>query len=109
MLKNGNGNAAKSDSDKPVAAAISKPIKEEELQIAWLEFAQRRKEQVPEFQLLSRPFDFKENVITVHLSNAVEEPLLHGLKQELTYFLRERLSNSEITIKATLGKVEPKK
>ena len=59
--------------------------------------------------MLIRNYDFKDNVITIHLSNAVEEPLLQGMKQALTTFLRERLNNSDLIIETTLGKLEPQK
>ncbi len=51
-----------------------------------------------EYHLLKQDFEYRDNLITIHLSNPVEEPLLQSMKAPLTEFLRERLSNSRLNI-----------
>lgn len=61
------------------------------MQTAWQKFAESRKNQVAEYNLLSHNFDLNGNVIKIHLSNPVQEPLLAGLKADLVASLKEQL------------------
>lgn len=75
----------------------------------WNEFAEQRKAQVGEYHLLKQEFEFSNNLITIHLSNHVEEPLLQGIRSELTMFLREKLKNNSLNITGHLREVTSKK
>lgn len=81
----------------------------EELKLAWDEFAEQRKSQVGEYHLLKQEFDYKANVVTIHLSNQVEEPLLQSIRTPLTEFLRARLGNDNITVASQVQQVQSKK
>jgi len=86
-------------SAEPVAAdEIKNPVHPEALQSAWAEFAELRKNQVAEYQLLRRDITFEPPVITVTLANPVEETLLENFKRELLQFLREKLKNTDLSI-----------
>lgn len=81
----------------------------DELKMAWDEFTEQRKSQVGEYHLLKQDFDFQNNLITIHLSNAVEEPLLQTIRTPLIEFLRERLSNNSINVTSKLKEVQIQK
>lgn len=81
----------------------------EELKQAWDEFTEQRKSQVGEYHLLRQEFDYKDNVITIHLSNQVEEPLLQSIRTPLTEFLRSRLGNDSINVISQVTEVHSKK
>ena len=80
----------------------------EEVRNAWTLFAETRKNQVAEFNLLQRDFSLKDNRIQLQLTNPVEEPLLAGIKSDLVAFLKEKLNN-EIFIDGVLIKADSKK
>jgi len=86
-----------------------KLVEIENLKHAWNEFAEQRKSQVGEYHLLKQDFDFNENLITIHLSNPVEEPLLQSMKAPLTEFLRERLGNSRLSITSQVTTIQTQK
>lgn len=98
-----------------VASARSPVVKStrnfsiEELKLAWDEFAEQRKLQVGEYRLLKQEFDYKANVVTIHLSNQVEEPLLQSIRTPLTEFLRARLGNDNINVVSQVQQVQSKK
>lgn len=79
------------------------------LKRAWDEFADQRKSQAAEFQILSREYDYHYPVITITLLNPVEESLLDNFRRELTQFLRDTLRNSDLTITSALQSTEGKK
>lgn len=81
----------------------------EELKVAWNEFAEQRKSQVGEYHLLKQEFEYKANVVTIHLSNQVEEPLLQSIRTPLTEFLRARLGNDNISVVSQVQQVHSKK
>jgi DNA polymerase-3 subunit gamma/tau len=71
-----------------------------QLRKAWEEYAERRKGQVAEYQLMQREYQFESPLITVHLTNPVEEALLENFRRDLVQFLRDALHNNELTVKA---------
>lgn len=77
----------------------------EELQTAWQQFAETRKNQVAEYHLLSRGFERDGNTLVIHLANPVEEPLMLGLKTDLTAFIREKVGNSTLQITSRLQEI----
>lgn len=92
----------------PVAAP-NEPVGATQLKRAWEEFADQRKSQAAEFQILSREYHFKHPVITITLLNPVEESLLDNFRRELTQFLRDRLRNGDLTLASELQSAEGKK
>ncbi|MBL7877713.1 MAG: hypothetical protein JNL53_18760 [Cyclobacteriaceae bacterium] len=56
-----------------------------------------------EYHLLNQPFTFKNNLINLALTNAIEEPILVSIKPELLTYLREMLSNSSLKIEGVLA------
>ena len=87
---------------------VNLPVIAENLRATWDQFAEKRKTQVAEYQILKRNYDYEHPVIMVWLANPVEETLLDNFRRDLIQFLRDNLSNSEITIvakwKETTGK-----
>lgn len=79
------------------------------LKQVWNEFAEQRKNQVGEYHLLKQDFEFQDNLVTIHLSNHVEEPLLQAIKGPLTEYLREKLGNSKINITSEVKAVQSRK
>lgn len=76
----------------------------------WKEYADQRKSQVAEYHLLMQPFTLSgDNMITLSLTNPVEEPLLQSMKIDLLTYLRERLNNSQIQLQGILQQYEVKK
>jgi hypothetical protein len=76
---------------------------------AWAEYADMRKAQVAEFQILQREYQYEQPVITIQLMNPVEESLLDNFRRDLTQFLRDRLRNNDLTLASTLQATEGKK
>lgn len=91
---------------EPVA---SRPVSLENLRDVWNEFAEQRTNQVAEYQILKREFQFDHPVIEVLLTNPVEETLLENFQHEFIQFLRERLKNPELTIHASVREATGKK
>lgn len=81
----------------------------EALKIAWNEFTEQRKTQVGEYHLLKQEFDFQNNLITIHLTNPVEEPLLQSIRNPLTEFLRERLKNKNLNVTSQIREIQTQK
>jgi hypothetical protein len=69
-----------------------------EVQAAWQKFAESRKTQVAEYNLLSHDYELNGNVIKIHLANPVEEPLLAGLKSDLVAFLKDQLNAPVVVV-----------
>jgi len=90
----------------PTQHTAQTPFTQEQLQSAWNEFAEQRKKFQAEYQLLSQPFDVKENQLIVHIHNPVQDLMLTNIKSELAAFLREKLNNHSITITGILKEVE---
>ena len=86
-----------------------KPLTNEQLQEAWTDFANQRKNQIAEFHLLSRTIDVQGPTVTVALANSIEEPLLQAILPDLLTYLRNRLSNSSIKVESVLRKEDAKK
>ncbi|HWA33488.1 MAG TPA: hypothetical protein VG737_05135 [Cyclobacteriaceae bacterium] len=75
----------------------------------WTEFAETRKNQVAEYQILKRDFQFEHPTILVTLTNTVEEPLLDNFRRELLQFLRDKLRNSDLDVATSLQESTGKK
>jgi len=76
------------------------------LKKAWNEFAELKKNQLAEYQLLKRGFILKDNKITITLSNEIEEPFLAGMRTSLIAYLRDKLSNSSLLVIGVMQTIE---
>lgn len=112
-LANGKTNPVEAEIQKPsedlTSPIADKPVSGELLKQFWDEFAEQRKSQVGEYHLLKQDFEFRDNTVTIHLSNHVEEPLLQAIKGPLTEYLRQKLGNSKINIISEVQAVQSKK
>ena len=86
-----------------------KPLTDEQLRAAWLDYAQLKKDQVAEFHLLNRTVDVQGTTVTVALANSIEEPLLQTILPDLLTYLRSKLSNSSIKVETVLKKEDVKR
>lgn len=87
----------------------NEPVTEIQLKHAWEEFAETRKGQAAEYQILARAYEYNAPVITILLMNPVEESLLDNFRRDLTQFLRERLRNTDLTLASALQDRKGKK
>jgi len=85
------------------------PVSLEDLKAAWDEFAEKRKSQVGEYHLLKQEFHFSDNLVTIHLTNSVEEPFLQTIRTPLIEFLRERLGNRSLNVKGEVREIQTQK
>lgn len=113
-LSNGKTNSAEAspkEENKPTntTTAGDELVSLDALKIAWNEFTEQRKSQVGEYHLLKQEFDFQNNLITIHLTNPVEGPLLETIRNPLTEFLRERLKNKSINVTSQVREIQPQK
>jgi DNA polymerase-3 subunit gamma/tau len=81
---------------------VNHNVQLEALKQAWLDYAERRRGQVAEYQILQREFSFNQPVISITLTNPVEETLLDNFRRDLTQFLRERLQNAELVLESAI-------
>ena len=87
----------------------NEPVQTEKLKALWTEYAELRKNQSGEYQILKRDFHFDYPVIRIVLTNPVEETLLENFRRDFLQFLRDRLKNSDLTIATTLREATGKK
>lgn len=90
-------------------ATPDQSITEKQVKEIWTEYAEVRKSQVAEYHLLNREFEFRNNQITIHLTNPIEEPLLLSIKTNLVEFLRKKLNNNSIQVVSILQEFQSKK
>jgi DNA polymerase-3 subunit gamma/tau len=81
----------------------------ETLTLAWEEFAEQRKGQVAEYQLLKGNIRLDQNQVVLTLNNPIQEPLLQGIRTSLVGFLREKLGNSSVVVSGVLEQAAPGK
>jgi DNA polymerase III subunit gamma/tau len=79
-----------------------------EVQTAWNQYAESRKHQVAEYNVLLKEFTLEGNSILLQLANPVEEPLLADMKMNILTFLREKL-DCEISLESVMLKSASKK
>jgi DNA polymerase-3 subunit gamma/tau len=104
--------AAKAQEQLPPELAvreINEPVVPQHLRTVWDEFAETRKNQVAEYQILKREYSYKHPAVLVTLTNPVEETLLENFRRDLIQFLRDRLKNAEITLTVELKEATGKK
>jgi DNA polymerase-3 subunit gamma/tau len=98
--------------DKPMgdlATVVNEKVSIENLRAAWDEFAESRKGQAAEHQIMKREYNYEYPVIEVLMTNPVEETLLDNFRHDLIQFLRDRLRNNGLTVVATLKEASGKK
>lgn len=74
------------------------PVNENQLRQIWSAYAELKKDQMAEYHLLNQPFVLKENIITLTLTNPIEEPILNSVKQDLLSYLRDKLGNNSLQV-----------
>lgn len=79
---------------------------DEALQEAWNAFAEQRKKYLAEYQLLTQPYDRRDNEIVVFLHNPIQETILNTIKADLIGFLRKTLRNKAITLTGETLEIE---
>ncbi len=95
-----NGDATKAE---------DKELNYETLLQAWTEFAELRRDQVAEYQLLKGNIALDKNQITLSLSNPIQEPLLQGIRTSLLIYLREKLGNNSVMVSGVVDQAAPGK
>jgi hypothetical protein len=104
--------AKKEESDALSIAASKKedkPFTDEQLIEAWKIFAETRKVQQGDYQLLNQEFERQQNKIVMPLTNPIQETMLNEFRTELNSFLRERLQNNSIQVVGELRVADDKK
>ncbi|CAN5441842.1 hypothetical protein BH09BAC3_BH09BAC3_30410 [soil metagenome] len=109
IFKPTNATSANEKVEEIKEKIINEVIKLEKLMEVWHEYAEQRKNQAGEYQLLKREFEFEHPVVFVILTNPVEETLIENFRRDFITFLRDRLKNSELTIKTKLRQTEGKR
>ena len=104
---NSIGKVTRTTEEKPVRNGESetKPDKEIDyaaLVMVWTEFAEQRKHQVAEYQLLKGNIVLEKNQVILSLNNPIQEPLLQGIRTSLIGFLREKLGNNNLMVSGVL-------
>ena len=77
--------------------------------MVWTEFAEQRKHQVAEYQLLKGNIVLEKNQVILSLNNPIQEPLLQGIRTSLIGFLREKLGNNNLMVSGVLEQAAPSK
>jgi len=110
---NSIGKVTKTSEEKPVRSANAdredKELDFATLLSAWTEFAEQRKDQVAEYQLLKGTIALEKNQVLLSLNNPIQEPLLHGIRTSLVGFLREKLGNNSVMVSGVLDQAAPGK
>ena len=108
------------DIGKVTRTTEEKPSKKEEtipdreidfamLTKVWDEFAEQRKNQMAEYQLLKSDIRLEQNQIFISLNNPIQESLLLGIRTSLVGFLKEKLGNNSIMVSGVLEQSAPGK
>src|SRR5690606_30994471 len=102
-----NGGAAVAQTVEPQSAGpADKQLTDENVQEAWNAFAETRRRNMAEYQLLTQPIDRRDHEIIVHLHNPVQETILSTLRSDLVAFLRARLQNRTVNVVGELKEIE---
>jgi DNA polymerase-3 subunit gamma/tau len=92
-----------------VPAVVNHPVLPENLHAAWDEFAEGRKNQMAEYQIMKREYRYSHPIILITLTNPVEETLLDNFRRDLIQYLRETLKNADINIAVEMKESAGKK
>ena len=88
---------------------MKEPVTLDNLKKHWKDFADKRREEGKdaEYVLLNQDIVLtKENVIEIKLTNAVEQPILEGVRTDLLQYLRTQLKNQFLSLEAKLIQME---
>ena len=108
--KNPTADGKSKDENKVIGnSAVDRPLVATELKLALEEFAESRKNQAAEYQLLRRDFTVQGNLVTIPLTNSIEEPLLQNIRAQLNSYLRDKLDNHLISVVGALIEAGSKK
>lgn len=109
--RNGGTQSEKTDVGSVESAELpkEKELTQEGVQAEWDAFAETRRRNAAEYQLLTQPIDRRGSEIIVHLHNPVQETILNDLRSDLTAFLRERLQNRSVFITGELREIDTEK
>jgi DNA polymerase-3 subunit gamma/tau len=80
-----------------------------DLKKVWTVYAEQSKDNISHYHLLNREFEFNGTLITLPLTNPIEEPLLDTIKAQLITFLREQLGNSTISVVGVVKEMNSKR
>jgi hypothetical protein len=106
------GKVTKTSEEKPVRKEDATPDREFDFAMltkVWEEFAEQRKNQVAEYQLLQGNIKLDNNKVVLSLNNPIQEPLLQGIRTSLVGFLREKLGNNSVVVSGVLEQADQKK
>jgi DNA polymerase-3 subunit gamma/tau len=106
------GKVTRTAEEKPAKKAEPAPDREIDfatLAKVWEEFAEQRKGQVAEYQLLKGDIRLDQNQVLLTLNNPIQEPLLLGIRTSLIGFLREKLGNNALSVSGVLEQTGQKK
>lgn len=83
----------------------------QELHKVWSSLARKKKEDGKDqlFMLMSQPYDFAENVVTLTVTSPLQEDLINEYRPEIVQFLRKELRNRLIGIATKLVKPDSRK
>lgn len=87
------------------------PINPQRLAEVWSKLAKKKKVDGRDqlFMLMSQPYDFKDDKITLTLTSPLQEDLINDFRTEIVQYLRKELGNKQIGISTKLVKPESKK
>jgi DNA polymerase-3 subunit gamma/tau len=105
----GKSREAKQEEKVTQTPKTEAPVQLSDLKKAWTAFAEQSKGNISHYHLLNRDFEFNGTLITLPLTNPIEEPLLDTLKLQLITFLRDKLGNSTISVTGTLQEMNTRK
>lgn len=87
------------------------PVDIQKLHEVWSKLARMKKEDGKDqlFMLMSQPYEYSENIVTLTLTSPLQEDLIHEYRSEIVQFLRRELRNKMLGIGTKLVKPDVKK
>ncbi len=95
--------------NKAASQKQDEPIVEGKVMQAWRDFTDLKKHQQAEYHLLNQPYSLNGSMITLQLTNPIEEPILQGIKLELVAYLREKINNSTLQVEGEMQQSNTKR
>lgn len=118
-------NALKEKASEPVKAVehestttLSEPEPAEDLPVeikklheVWSNLARKKKDDGKDqlFMLMSQPYEFAENIVTLTVTSPLQEDLINEYRPEIVQYLRKELRNKMVGIATKLVKPDTKK
>lgn len=109
ILKSPSKEEQKKEDKNGITTKKDVPVSEEKLRMVWSEFAESRKSQMAEYHLLKQEFSFEKNIVSLMLTNPIEEPLLASIKPDLMTYLREKLNNNSLQVQGIMQEVQTRR